>query len=259
MLKAESQEIDRIIEGFSSRYYDCNPTSIFGSPGTLSLAFKLILGVIHTVTAAMLMLNTDLHIADLVKHMSRVDFIRNAMSAIKESTPTDGASTPDLIRDDASSRMGSLSTLSNQQRHKVPPAQRSASAPVTTHQPGLARVISDAGLRQDSSTTVNSFYSKAWELEAENALKDIYAAVRSDRILLPTSNSTGSSNRHSMISLANSFDHSKGRTLRSPSDRVNVLKRGSVRMNNPYGSNFNGSDGRLSPTGSYANSINEVS
>lgn len=202
--------------------------------------------MVHTVTAAMLMLNTDLHIADLVKHMSRADFVRNAMSAIKEST--DGSSTPDLIRDDMSSRVGSVSTL-NAGRLKLPPAQRSASAPVGHP---MTRVTSAV----DSSTTINS-YSRAWEVDAENALKEIYASVRSDRILLPTSSSNGS-NRHSMISLANSMDYSKGRTLRSPSDRVNALKRGSVRMNNPYGSNFGGSDGRLSPTGSYA-TVNEVS
>lgn len=208
----------------------------------------------HTVTAAMLMLNTDLHIADLVKHMSRADFVRNAMSAIRESVPADGASTPDLVQDNAS--LGSVSTL-NGHRPKVPPTQRSASAPVMTQSAGLSRVVSEAGITGNSSTTS---FTKAWEAEAENALKDIFAAVRSDRILLPASNSTGSSNnRQSMISLANSFDYTKGRTLRSPSDRVNVLKRGSVRMNNPYNQNFNGSDGRLSPTGSYATSINEVS
>lgn len=33
VLKAESQEIDRIIEAFSARYYDCNPTTVFGSSG----------------------------------------------------------------------------------------------------------------------------------------------------------------------------------------------------------------------------------
>ena len=32
-LKAESQEIDRILEGFSTRYYECNPTTVFGTPG----------------------------------------------------------------------------------------------------------------------------------------------------------------------------------------------------------------------------------
>lgn len=231
-LKAESQEIDRIIEGFSARYYDCNPTTIFGSPG-----------VVHTVTGAMLMLNTDLHIADLSKHMSRSDFVRNAMAAIRESMP-DGASTPDLIRDDGSSRLSAASIRK--------PTPRSASAPV----PGLPAPINR--VMSESVESWGSTYSKTWEVDAENALRDIFSAVRSDRILLPASTSGGSSNRHSMISLANSLDTSR-KTLRSPSDRMTLLKRGSVRMNSPYGANFNGSDGRLSPTGSYANSINEVS
>lgn len=54
--------------------------------------------------------------------------------------------------------------------------------------------------------------------------------------------------------------------MRSPSgksnDRINALKRGSIRgmqglMNNPYGPGYAGSDGRLSPTGSYATSIGD--
>jgi PH/SEC7 domain-containing protein len=165
-LKAESQEIDRIIEGFSARYYECNPTTVFGSAG-----------VVHTVTGAMLMLNTDLHIADLSKHMSRADFVRNAMGAIRESMP-DRESTPDLIRDD-SSRFGSASSMATPAtsiRKPVPPmAHRSASAPVigaTAHQP---RVVSDVITGQvesrASSATVSSVYTKSWELEAENALK----------------------------------------------------------------------------------------
>ncbi len=31
-LKAETQEIDRILDGFSARYFQCNPTTIFVSP-----------------------------------------------------------------------------------------------------------------------------------------------------------------------------------------------------------------------------------
>lgn len=31
-LKAETQEIDRILGGFSERYFECNPMTIFGSP-----------------------------------------------------------------------------------------------------------------------------------------------------------------------------------------------------------------------------------
>jgi PH/SEC7 domain-containing protein len=188
-LKAESQEIDRIIEGFSARYYECNPTTVLGTPG-----------VVHTVTAAMLMLNTDLHIAELSKHMSRADFVRNAMRAIQESMPpsADRSSTPDLVRDDSSiSRFAFGSTPSiagptasasvrakPPTRAEVGAAQRSASAPYTMSSPGLSSVLAGSdgsvptvgsgldGKARGSSATVSSFsYSKAWESEAENALK----------------------------------------------------------------------------------------
>lgn len=197
-LKAESQEIDRILEGFSARYHDCNPSTVFGTPG-----------VVHTVTAAMLMLNTDLHIADLQKHMSRADFVRNAMRAIHESMPSDRTSTPDLVRDDSGSvRLGSSSVSSVQAngsangisnansngnsasvRQRPGPvsmttAPRSASAPVVTspHPPmrgdserSLSGVgsgsIADRARTSAPTPTGSSIYGKAWEGEAENALK----------------------------------------------------------------------------------------
>ncbi|KAK8846626.1 hypothetical protein IAR55_005713 [Kwoniella newhampshirensis] len=272
-LKAESQEIDRIIEAFSARYFDCNPNTVFGTPG-----------VVHTVTAAMLMLNTDLHIADLNKHMSRTDFVRNAMRAIHESMPaTDRSSTPDLVRDDSGSvRLGLgsngstapsfASMRSKTPTQPLPPNQRSASAPVVTAPAPPSRTDSTSSVvtngldskHPGSSTTVSSFaYGKAWEVEAEAALKEIYANVRADRILLPISGSAVGNNRQSMISVNSlgTYDaRSKG--VRSPSDRVNALKRGSIRsvqglLNNPYGSQWSTSDGRLSPTPSYATSINE--
>ncbi|WWC87292.1 uncharacterized protein L201_002180 [Kwoniella dendrophila CBS 6074] len=277
-LKAESQEIDRILEAFSARYFECNGNTVFGTPG-----------VVHTVTAAMLMLNTDLHIAELNKHMSRTDFVRNAMRAIHESMPSgDRSSTPDLIRDDSSSiRPGfgsnasmapSLNTSVRSKNPANPPStQRSASAPVIVHAHGHAgptrtdslSSIGTNGLvdtkTRGSSTTVSSFtYNKAWELEAENALREIFASVKADRILLPISgNQTSSSNnRQSMISISSNGPFERGKSVRSPSDRVNVLKRGSIRgmqglLNNPYGSQWSASDGRLSPTPSYATSINE--
>jgi PH/SEC7 domain-containing protein len=163
-LKAESQEIDRIIEAFSARYFECNPTTVFGTAG-----------VVHTVTGAMLMLNTDLHIADLSKHMSRNDFVRNSMRAVQESMPAPGTdSTPDLVRDDSGS--GSISTMhgsvgsvpgSIKERRppNAPPTHRSASAPVMSQYGNTIK-------SQESDATPGSFnYGRAWEQEAENALR----------------------------------------------------------------------------------------
>jgi PH/SEC7 domain-containing protein len=162
-LKAESQEIDRIIEAFSARYFECNPTSVFGSAG-----------VIHTVTAAMLMLNTDLHIADLSKHMSRSDFIRNSMRAVQESMPPSTDSTPSLVRDDSGSTdtaHESLNTMAGSVKDRrprdAPPANRSASAPVMTN--GYNMTL--ARNRESYATTGSFNYGKAWEQEAETALK----------------------------------------------------------------------------------------
>ncbi|WVR04320.1 hypothetical protein IAU60_001320 [Kwoniella sp. DSM 27419] len=246
-LKAESQEIDRIIEGFSSRYFECNPTTVFGTPG-----------VVHTVTAAMLMLNTDLHIAELDKHMSRADFVRNALRAIHMSIPeVDGISTPDLVSPSNKALAASTTTAPSTVRAKAPNAPRSASAPIVNHPPGPSdstSSIGTGGKTRSSSTAVSLFnYGKAWEADAEAALRDIYTSVKSDRILLPITNS-----RQSMLSVSSgSYDRSK--TMKSP-DRVNALKRGSMRgmqgLNNQYGT-WSGSDGRLSPTPSYATSIND--
>ncbi|WVF70182.1 hypothetical protein IAT40_004970 [Kwoniella sp. CBS 6097] len=268
-LKAESQEIDRIIEAFSARYFECNPSTVYGTPG-----------VVHTVTAAMLMLNTDLHIAELNKHMSRNDFVRNAMRAIHESMPAaDRSSTPDLVRDDNSSsaKVGFGSSpsmapppvsLQANTPFNPPATQRSASAPVVPHPhlPSRSESVSSIGTTgfegktRSSSTTVSSFnYTKTWETDAEAALRDIYSSVKADRILLPISNQK---NRQSMMSISSNGPYDRARTVRSPSDRVNALKRGSIRgmqglLNNPYGSSWSASDGRLSPTPSYATSINE--
>lgn len=270
-LKAESQEIDRIIEAFSARYFECNPTTVFGTAG-----------VIHTITAAMLMLNTDLHIADLSKHMSRNDFVRNSMRAVQESMPSNGTdSTPDLVRDDSASTdtaHESLNTTAGSIKDRRPreaplPANRSASAPVMSQ----AYNVNLARNRESYATTSSFSYGKAWEQEAETALKvrmheppsltkqEIYANVKADRILLPIHSLniplSPSQKRQSVMSMSSFPDRNKG--MRSPSgSRVNALKRGSIigsqsLLGQPSASGM--SDGRLSPTPSYATSIDEVS
>lgn len=136
----------------------------------------------------MLMLNTDLHVADLSKHMSRADFVRNAMRAIQESMP-DGPSQSEILREDsadfdADSAFGTptksvrspapSTTGSGQQTH--PPAHRSASAPLPSQPAALTRMTSEAAFGSDGksrsiSNSHGSMYSRAWEAEAENVLK----------------------------------------------------------------------------------------
>ncbi|KAI0332360.1 hypothetical protein GY45DRAFT_1344763 [Cubamyces sp. BRFM 1775] len=97
-LKAETQQVDRILEEFARRYWECNPTTILGSAS-----------VVHAVAYSVLLLNTDLHVAELASRMSKNQFVRNTMTAIQmQLQPSGMASSTDLSYDDWSSvRAGS--------------------------------------------------------------------------------------------------------------------------------------------------------
>ncbi|OBZ88605.1 PH and SEC7 domain-containing protein C11E3.11c [Choanephora cucurbitarum] len=72
--KAEAQQIDRILECFANRYWECNPDNLFGSADT-----------VYAVVYSLLLLNTDLHVAQgNHARMTRSEFIRNTMSTIRE-------------------------------------------------------------------------------------------------------------------------------------------------------------------------------
>ncbi|KAM6330136.1 PH and SEC7 domain-containing protein 1 [Podargus strigoides] len=64
-LMGETQERERVLAHFSQRYYECNPNTISSEDGA------------HTLTCALMLLNTDLHGHNIGKRMSCSDFIGN--------------------------------------------------------------------------------------------------------------------------------------------------------------------------------------
>ena len=90
--KAEAQQIDRILECFANRYWECNPDNLFGSAGKEQIQKKkkkpmmtLYLDTVYAVVYSLLLLNTDLHVAQgNHARMTRSEFIRNTMSTIRE-------------------------------------------------------------------------------------------------------------------------------------------------------------------------------
>ncbi|NXD19682.1 PSD1 protein, partial [Spelaeornis formosus] len=64
-LMGETQERERVLAHFSQRYYECNPSAISSEDGA------------HTLTCALMLLNTDLHGHNIGKRMSCSDFIVN--------------------------------------------------------------------------------------------------------------------------------------------------------------------------------------
>ncbi|PWN42158.1 hypothetical protein IE81DRAFT_290723 [Ceraceosorus guamensis] len=73
-LRAETQQVDRILFAFSERFWACNPLPLYTSAD-----------VVHSLVFSLLLLNTDLHVADIVERMTRNQFVRNTLSAISES------------------------------------------------------------------------------------------------------------------------------------------------------------------------------
>uniref|UniRef100_A0A8C8RIG1 Pleckstrin and Sec7 domain containing n=1 Tax=Pelusios castaneus TaxID=367368 RepID=A0A8C8RIG1_9SAUR len=64
-LMGETQERERVLAHFSQRYYQCNPSAVSSEDG------------VHTLTCALMLLNTDLHGHNIGKRMSCTDFIGN--------------------------------------------------------------------------------------------------------------------------------------------------------------------------------------
>ncbi|KAG0145398.1 hypothetical protein CROQUDRAFT_93873 [Cronartium quercuum f. sp. fusiforme G11] len=71
-LKAETQQVDRILVEFSKRFWASNASNLYFS-----------VDIVHALSYSILLLNTDLHIVDTHTRMSRPQFIRNTMETIQ--------------------------------------------------------------------------------------------------------------------------------------------------------------------------------
>ena len=149
-LKGETQQIDRVLYQFSARYYNCNTESIFGS-----------IDVIHAVVYSLLLLNTDLHVAEGdYKKMSQSEFIKNTMNAISSGTPKIRRSSFDWT-----------------------PLQRTPSS-ISSGSSICAKSLDSAVLPRNLSTL--SIGSKTWESDIKSILKHMYSSIRHQQIVDPS-------------------------------------------------------------------------
>ncbi|KAA1471675.1 hypothetical protein DENSPDRAFT_837715 [Dentipellis sp. KUC8613] len=285
-LKAETQQVDRILEEFSRRYWDCNPGNLFGNAS-----------VVHAVSYSLLLLNTDLHVAELSSRMSKGQFVRNTLSTIQMQLQ----SSSDLTYDDSSSIRGAGSEMSDVGTNTLKSSRTKRSDSITswnsiTRDVVIANLGSSLGtssaapqsagsgsnhLTNDSSASVSNtntsgaeskspstlvssvIYDRNWESDMESLLKDMYTAIKNQQVLQPLASAAFA--RASTSSL-NAGPMLRNRSLRVQPDRLATLKRGSIRgiqslMGpssgiSPYSSNSS-VDGRASPSPSFATSTHE--
>ncbi|KAI8997762.1 hypothetical protein BDB01DRAFT_735889 [Pilobolus umbonatus] len=161
-LKGETQQIDRILLEFSTHYYLCNPHTIYST-----------IDIIHTIVYSLLLLNTDLHVAQGdYKRMSRSEFIKSTMGAICAQVDSPAFSEDGLSDDHRTSG------LSFQSFHWIPLNR------TTSNQSNSSSRSSTYTPYSESSSAIGS---KLWINEIKNALKQMYASIRTLQIANPSS------------------------------------------------------------------------
>ncbi|KAG5939765.1 hypothetical protein E4U53_007739 [Claviceps sorghi] len=170
VLKAETQQVDRILVAFSKRWCDCNPQHGFKATD-----------IIHTICYSIMLLNTDLHVAEIEQKMTRSQFVKNTMTTIRhviaESAPAAflrpsilPEKNPNLLSADASQHATESSGRSH--RHACRPSIRSDT---------------NSSDRDDCGPLVKTPFhgsARAWEEQVETVLKSIYVSIREERLPL---------------------------------------------------------------------------
>ncbi|CAB4423591.1 unnamed protein product [Rhizophagus irregularis] len=218
-IKAETQQLDRILEGFSIRYWECNPKTIYGSSD-----------VVHAVAYSILLLNTDLHVAQVANKMSRSQFVRNTMATIYHAQATIIAQNNNESYEDDQSTITSVET--------------STTGTSATARPRRSGSIKSWRSNPNSGLTNLSFASRQFNSEIESLLKEMYSAIKSNQILQPVLSSD-----KVVIEPSNTLSPGLHRSMSltgHPNTRINALKKG-LSAGNVKGRK-NNANGRISPS-----------
>ncbi|KAK5135138.1 hypothetical protein LTR08_005524 [Meristemomyces frigidus] len=195
LLRGETQQFDRIITALSSRWCECNASHGFKAQD-----------VVHTICYSLILLNTDLHLADIGEKMSKSAYVKNTLPTIRRVV-SDAA--PDAFDD-------TIRPSQNVSRPTLPWVDTSGPSPTSPDfpdtpadrtsfdvprpnaikrmslRPGMFRVESDGWAAESSPGSavnglVNQIWSgtmRGWESEIEGVLKVFFASIRSDPLPL---------------------------------------------------------------------------
>ncbi|KAF1928871.1 uncharacterized protein M421DRAFT_420107 [Didymella exigua CBS 183.55] len=193
VLKAETQQVDRILMSLSERWCECNPTH----------GFKEV-DVVHTICYSILLLNTDLHVADIETRMTRSQFVRNTLPTVTRVCQ-DAIKADETLRPKSTHfRRGSL-PWNDKSEPTTPNAEqtmfatdaaeeategRRARSRLSVRPPirsGSEGILSFDSASSESNNLVNTPYNgpmKGWEFQIETVLKEFYDSIRKQRLPL---------------------------------------------------------------------------
>ena len=184
-LKGETQQIDRVMSAFSRRWCDCNPNHGFKS-----------VDVVHTICYSLLLLNTDLHVADLTDKMTRNQFVKNTIPTLRRVAEADLPSADSTVTPKTEMQRPSIPFGDDQTSSTLEPDMRNSADDRNT----ASRMSTKRSLRPTSEIPslkspgpyemhpadasellVDSPHEgtmKTWESVLETVLKEYYLSIR---------------------------------------------------------------------------------
>ena len=175
VLRGETQQMDRLIEAFAHRWCYCNNNHGFKS-----------FDVVHTICYSILLLNTDLHLAEIGQKMTRNQFVKNALPTIKT-----------VAQDSEPGR--SSSAMSATARSPTPgreeQSRQSTEQDLSTHAKVTRRPVEKLN-REDSENDVAAGNGgllidapftgtdRGWENQIETVLRNFYTSISQEPLPL---------------------------------------------------------------------------
>ncbi|KAJ5767946.1 hypothetical protein N7533_000529 [Penicillium manginii] len=169
VLKGETQQVDRVLDAFSTRWCDCNPSHGFKATD-----------VVHTICYSILLLNTDLHLADIESKMTKSQFVRNTMPTIHRVAMDAAPEGFETLRPVNRSKTASSNPDST-------PTPTSARSPTFPSDIGRSSLDMEKTADTDAGPLVSTPFTgtvRAWEQQVEAVLKEFYTSIQKQRLPL---------------------------------------------------------------------------
>ncbi|KAE9967880.1 hypothetical protein EG328_007916 [Venturia inaequalis] len=193
LVKAESQQLDRVIDAFSERWCNCNPNHGFKDRD-----------VVHTITFSILMLNTDLHIADIDQRMTRSQFVKNTLPTIRSMAEAIEIDATETIRAQARDSKGRIpwdhavsgpsspvfpEPPTSETAERRPSIEVKRSSNRLSLRGPMSRTDADGsdGASDGCNVLVKAPFEgtmKGWDFQVEIVLKEFYNSIRQQRLPL---------------------------------------------------------------------------
>ena len=174
VLKGETQQMDRLIDAFARRWCACNSNHGFKS-----------IDVVHTICYSILLLNTDLHLADIGQKMTKSQFVRNSIFTIKrvaedvldDSSRTPNARSPTFGKEDGAA----IESADAEPSVTVRQARRPTEKLIREDSMDVEIPASTGGPLIDAPYTGSA---KGWETQVSAILRSFYSAISQEPLPL---------------------------------------------------------------------------